>query len=59
MGDGAAARQVDRFTPSLRVTGTSRAIADHVSDEEQAASGFDAPPVVIGHSMGGFKNPFP
>jgi pimeloyl-ACP methyl ester carboxylesterase len=29
-------------------------IADYVSDVEQVASQFDTPPVVIGHSMGGF-----
>lgn len=29
-------------------------IADYVADVEQAAKTFDTPPVVIGHSMGGF-----
>jgi alpha-beta hydrolase superfamily lysophospholipase len=29
-------------------------IADYVSDVEQVAKTFDTPPVVIGHSMGGF-----
>ena len=29
-------------------------IADYVSDVEQVASQFETPPVVIGHSMGGF-----
>ena len=29
-------------------------IADYVKDVEQVAERFDAPPVVIGHSMGGF-----
>jgi pimeloyl-ACP methyl ester carboxylesterase len=29
-------------------------IADYVSDVEQVAGQFDSPPVIIGHSMGGF-----
>lgn len=29
-------------------------IADYVADVEQAAGHFDVPPVIIGHSMGGF-----
>jgi pimeloyl-ACP methyl ester carboxylesterase len=41
-------------------------VTDYVSDVEQVAKTFDAPPVVIGHSMGGFltqkyleRNPAP
>lgn len=29
-------------------------IADYVADMEQVADGFDTPPVIIGHSMGGY-----
>ena len=35
-----------------KISGSS--IADYVKDVEQVAAGFEAPPVVIGHSMGGF-----
>jgi alpha-beta hydrolase superfamily lysophospholipase len=33
---------------------TGNTIADYVSDVERVAKTFDAPPAVIGHSMGGF-----
>ncbi|MBI5840146.1 MAG: alpha/beta fold hydrolase [Chloroflexi bacterium] len=48
------------YALSLRGHGTSvgkiwgASIADYVNDVAQTASQFDTPPVIIGHSMGGF-----
>ncbi|MEW6240805.1 MAG: alpha/beta fold hydrolase [Chloroflexota bacterium] len=55
-----AERGYNAHTLSLRGHGASEgriwgaSIADYVSDVAQAAGRLDAPPVVIGHSMGGF-----
>ncbi len=57
-----ADRGVEAHALSLRGHGTSpnrkslrrTSISDYVADVRQVASTFDTPPVIVGHSMGGF-----